>query len=183
MPHFRPMDTGNSPKVRRVAIVGPECTGKTDLARFLANHYQTTWVPEFARVYLEELHRPYTKEDLTIIARGQLKTEKSIAKQANQFIFCDTNLVVIKIWSEFKYGSCNPEILTLMNQQKYDLHLLTDVDLPWEDDPLREHPHKRQELFDLYKAELENTQTRFTIIRGDYALRRASAVEAVEKIK
>jgi nicotinamide riboside kinase len=64
---------------------------------------------------------------------------------------------VIKIWSEFKYGFCDPEILTLMKEQKYDLHLLADVDLPWEDDPLREHPDKRQELFDLYKAELEST--------------------------
>lgn len=182
MPHFRPMDTGNSPKVRRVAIVGPECTGKTDLARFLASHYQTTWVPEFARSYLEKLHRPYNKGDLTTIAHGQLKIENSMAEQANRFVFCDTNLVVIKIWSEFKYGSCDPEILTLMKQQKYDLHLLTDVDLPWEDDPLREHPHKRQELFDLYKAELENTQTNFTIIRGDYASRRAAAIEAIEQI-
>jgi NadR type nicotinamide-nucleotide adenylyltransferase len=176
------MDTGNSPKVRRVAIVGPECTGKTDLARFLASHYQTTWVPEFARAYLEELHRPYVKEDLTIIAQGQVNAENSIAEQASRLVFCDTNLIVIKIWSEFKYGSCDPAILTLMKQQKYDLHLLMDVDLPWEDDPLREHPHKRLELFGMYKAELENSKTNFTIIRGDYALRRAAAVDAVEKI-
>jgi NadR type nicotinamide-nucleotide adenylyltransferase len=176
------MDTGNSPKVRRVAIVGPECTGKTDLARFLAGHYDTTWVPEFARAYLEQLHRSYVKEDLTIIARGQLKAENSAAGSASGFVFCDTNLIVIKIWSEFKYGSCDPEILTLMKQQKYDLHLLMAVDLPWEDDPLREHPHKRQELFDLYKAELETTQTKFTTIGGDYAARRASAIRAVEQI-
>ncbi len=182
MPHFRPMDTGNSPKVRRVAIVGPECTGKTDLARFLASHYQTQWVPEFARAYLEKLDRPYIKEDLTTIAEAQIESENTIARQASRFLFCDTNLVVIKIWSEFKYGSCDPEILTLMQQQKYELHLLTDVDLPWEDDPLREHPHKRQELFDLYKSELENTQTKFTIIRGDYASRRSAAVKAIEQI-
>lgn len=183
MPHFRPMDTGNSQKVRRIAIVGPECTGKTDLARFLANHYQTNWVPEFARAYLETLNRPYTQEDLTTIAHGQLNAEEQAAKHANGFVFCDTNLVVIKIWSEFKYGSCDPEIVTLMKRQTYDLHVLTDVDLPWEDDPLREHPHKRQQLFDLYKAELESTQTNFTIIRGDYASRRAAAIEAVEKIR
>lgn len=176
------MDTGNSPKVRRVAIVGPECTGKTDLARFLASHYQTSWVPEFARAYLEELNRPYKKEDLIHIAHGQVQAENSIADQASRFVFCDTNLIVIKIWSEFKYGSCDPEILTLMKRQKYDLHLLTDVDLPWEDDPLREHPHKRHELFELYKTELESTQTAFTIIRGEYASRRAAAVKAVEQI-
>jgi len=182
MPHFRPMDTGNSLKVRRVAIVGPECTGKTDLARFLANHYQTHWVPEFARTYLETLDRPYMQEDLTSIAFGQIQSEDLSVKQANRFLFCDTNLVVIKIWSEFKYGSCDPAIITLMQQQTYDLHLLTDVDLPWEDDPLREHPHKRQELFNLYEAELKGSKTKFTIIRGDYTARRAAAVKAVEEM-
>ena len=87
------MDTGNSQKVRRVAIVGPECTGKTDLARFLASHYQTAWVPEFARTYLETLGRPYTKADLTTIAAGQVQLENSLAEEANRFLFCDTNLV------------------------------------------------------------------------------------------
>lgn len=183
MPHFRPMDTGNSQKVRRVAIVGPECTGKTDLARFLASHYQTTWVPEFARTYLETLNRPYIKDDLTTIAAGQVQLENSLAGQANRFLFCDTNLVVIKIWSEFKYKALDSVILTLMQQQKYDLHLLTDIDLPWEDDPLREHPHQRQELFNLYEAELKNTKTKFTLIRGDYASRRAAAVRAVEELQ
>lgn len=182
MAHFRPMDTGNRQKVRRIAIVGPESTGKTDLARYLAEQYQSAWVPEFARAYLENLHRPYAKDDLLTIAHGQVQSENALAEKANHFLFCDTNLVVIKIWSEFKYHSCDPEILTLMRNQKYDLHLLMDVDLPWEDDPLREHPDKRQKLFDLYKAELENTQTKFTIIRGDYASRRTAAIEAVEKI-
>lgn len=176
------MDTGNSPKVIRVAIVGPECTGKTDLARFLANQYHTAWVPEFARAYLETLNRPYTKEDLTTIATGQLSVENSIAQQANRIVFCDTNLLVVKIWSEFKYGSCAPEIITMMKNQQYDLHLLTDVDLPWEDDPLREHPHKRQELFELYKTELESTQTKFVRIQGNYAFRRASAIQAIDQL-
>lgn len=182
MTHFRPMDTGNSQKVRRVAIVGPECTGKTDLARFLASHYRTVWVPEFARTYLETLGRSYTKEDLTTIANGQVQTENSLAEQADRFLFCDTNLVVIKIWSEFKYNACDPQIIKLMQQQTYDLHLLTDVDLPWEDDPLREHPHKRQELFNIYEAELRRSGTKFIIIRGDYASRRKAAVRAVEEM-
>ncbi|MFN8337283.1 MAG: ATP-binding protein [Cyclobacteriaceae bacterium] len=177
------MDTEISREVRRIAIVGPECTGKTELARFLASHSQTRWVPEFAREYLENLGRPYQKSDLTTIAHGQLEMENVIAQQANRFVFCDTNLVVIKIWSEFKYGSCDPEIIKLMHQQKYDLHLLTDVDLPWQDDPLREHPHKRQELFDLYERELKNSHVRYRIIRGHSASRNAAAVKAVEEIR
>ncbi len=182
MHHFRPMDTGNSPKVIRIAIVGPECTGKTDLARFLANHYKTQWVPEFAREYIESLDREYNQQDLIHIAKGQLALEDELAAKANRFLFCDTNLVVIKIWSEFKYHNIDPEILALMNARKYDLHLLTDVDLPWEDDPLREHPDKRQELFDLYEAELIKSKTRFVKINGDYTERRSKAVQAVQQL-
>lgn len=177
------MDTEIRREVRRIAIVGPECTGKTDLAHFLADHYETVWVPEFAREYLEHLGRSYHQADLAAIAHGQVQSENTIAQQANRFVFCDTTLLVIKIWSEFKYNTCDPEILHLMQQQKYDLHLLTDIDLPWEDDPLREHPHKRQELFDLYHEELKRSNVNFQIIRGDYAARRAAAIAAVEQIR
>lgn len=176
------MDTRKGLKVRRIAIVGPECTGKTDLARFLAEHYKTVWVPEFARTYLETLDREYTKADLPHIAKGQGVLEDSTAKQANRFLFCDTNLVVIKIWSEFKYGSCDPAILKEMHERTYDLHLLTDVDLPWEDDPLREHPDKRQELFELYEAELKSNNIRYQKIGGDYAARRSAALVAVDAL-
>lgn len=183
MAHFRPMDTGNSPKVKRIAIVGPECTGKTALARFLANYYKTVWVPEFAREYLERLGRPYHQSDLTKIAFGQIQLENTIALQAREFVFYDTNLVVIKIWSEFKYGSFDATIADLMQQQHYDLHLLTDIDLPWGDDPLREHPHKRQELFELYERELKERNVTYCIIRGQAAARNAAAIAAVEQIR
>lgn len=183
MAHFRPMDTGNRQKVRRIAIVGPESTGKTDLANFLANHYQTAWVPEFARAYLEHLGRPYTQADLLTIAQGQLQSENLLAERAKQFLFCDTNLIVIKIWSEFNYHSCDPSIITLLEQQSYDLHLLTDIDLPWEDDPLREHPDKRQELFDLYESELNSRHIPFVVIRGEYFSRRDAAIQAVEQLR
>lgn len=177
------MDKENSPKVSRIAIVGPECTGKTDLARTLADHYNTVWVPEYAREYLETLGRPYNQSDLNAIAAGQLHLENTLAQRANRLIFCDTNLIVIKIWSEFKYGSCDPQILSLMQQQTYDLHLLTDVDLPWQDDPLREHPHKRQELFELYEAELTNAHIPYRIIRGQSDARRLAAIQAIEELR
>jgi NadR type nicotinamide-nucleotide adenylyltransferase len=182
MPHFRLMYTGNSPKVKRIAIVGPECTGKTDLAQFLADRYQTQWVPEFARNYIETLNRTYNEKDLKLIADGQLALEDERAAIAKDFLFCDTNLIVIKIWSEFKYGSCDPEILEKMHARKYALHLLTDVDLPWEDDPLREHPDKRSELFTLYETELLKNKLPFVKISGDYTARRLAALEAVQKI-
>ena len=91
-------------------------------------------------------------------------------------------MVVIKIWSEFKYGSCDPAILKDLQERTYDLHLLTDVDLPWEDDPLREHPDKRQELFDLYESELKNSGVRYQKISGDYTARRAAALAIIDSL-
>lgn len=176
------MNTGKGTEVNRIAIVGPECTGKTDLARFLADHYQTNWVPEFARNYIDGLNRPYEKNDLVKIAEAQLMLEDQLASQANKILFCDTNLVVIKIWSEFKYGDCPPEIIEKMIERKYDLHLLTYIDIPWVDDPQREHPDKRELLYDLYKNELIQNNVNFVEIKGLHDLRRKTAVNAVESI-
>lgn len=176
------MNTENLRGVKRIAIVGPECTGKTDLARFLANHYHTNWVPEFARNYIDQLNRPYEKEDLVKIAEAQILLENQLARQANKLLICDTNLVVIKIWSEFKYGSCPEEIIEKMSNQKYDLHLLTYIDIPWVDDPQREHPDKRPLLFDIYKKELIKSNVNFVEITGLHDARRNAAVQAVDAL-
>jgi NadR type nicotinamide-nucleotide adenylyltransferase len=176
------MDTATSQKVKRIAIVGPECTGKTDLAHFLAHHYQTSWVPEYAREYINQLSRPYKKDDLIKIAEGQVLLENQWALQANKLLFCDTTLVVIKIWSEFKYGDCPTEIIERMNSQNYALHLLTNIDIPWVDDPQREHPDKREMLFEIYKSELVKQQISFVEVKGIGEARREAALKAVNAI-
>ncbi len=176
------MDTENRSEVKTIAIVGPECTGKSDLARFLAQYYQTVWVPEFARSYIDTLNRPYEKQDLVAIAKGQIKAEEELIVKANRLLFCDTNLLVIKIWSEFKYGECDPEILKGIRSRKYDLHLLTSVDVPWVEDPQREHPDKREFLYGLYKTDLIKSNVNFVEIRGLGELRRKTAVHAIAKM-
>ncbi len=176
------MDTRKGSKVKRIAIVGPECTGKTDLSGFLAQHYQTKWVPECARSYIDKLNRPYSKDDLVAIAQAQLFLEDRLAEQANKVLICDTNLVVIKIWSEFKYGNCPPAITNEMLSRKYDLHLLTFIDIPWTDDPQREHPDKRELLYDLYKTELTRSATTFVEIKGSQGLRRKTAIDAIDSV-
>jgi len=176
------MDTRNSPEVKRIAIVGPECTGKTALSSFLAEHFQTLWAPEFARNYLETLNRPYKKQDLTIIAMGQIQLENELAARANKVLICDTNLIVIKIWSEFNYGDCDPEIVKALSTQHYDLQLLTYIDIPWEDDPQREHPHQRKQLYEIYRSELLNTDAHFIQIKGKERERRTTAIRAIEEI-
>ena len=78
-----------------------------------------------------------------------------------------------------------PAIESILDQiatRKYDLYLLTGVDLPWEDDPLREHPQQREQLYQIYLNEMKNQPVPFVEIKGDRELRRKTAVEAVEKL-
>jgi len=152
--------------IKRIAITGPESTGKSELAEAMAKHYHTAWVPEVARSYLEKLNRNYTYDDILKIARKQIENENKIAGQAIGILFCDTDLIVTKIWCEFKYGRCHQWILDQIENHKYDLYLLTDIDLPWQPDPLREHPDNRKEIFGLYLKELKQRKLPFEIVSG-----------------
>ena len=176
------MNSIQLPTVKKVAVIGPECTGKSSLSEFLADHFKTDWVPEYARGYLDNLIRPYEQHDLLAIAHGQMRIEDEWARDAKTLMICDTNLYVIKVWSEFKYGNCEDEILKHIATRKYDLYLLTYVDLPWEEDPQREHPDKREELYQIYLNEMKNQPVPFVEIKGERELRRKTAVEAIEKL-
>jgi NadR type nicotinamide-nucleotide adenylyltransferase len=153
-------------KIIKIAITGPESTGKSQLAEQLAEHYRTVWVPEYARSYIDKLNRPYEQVDLTEMAKGQIIQEKAVSAEANGILFCDTELTVIKIWSEYKYGSVDPYILQKLNETNYDFYLLADIDLPWVFDKQREQPDKRAYFFDLFHSELETRNLNFQIISG-----------------
>ena len=166
--------------IRRIAITGPESTGKSVLAEQLASHFHTSWVPEYARAYLEKLEKPYVEHDLLMIAKGQLEREETQTNLAEKYLFCDTELLVIKIWSEVKYNHCDPWIMEAIETHRYDLYLLCDIDLPWQYDPLREHPHKRQYLYDLYYNELKSRQFPFAVIRGSGPDRLSNALKTID---
>ncbi|MBA4055926.1 MAG: ATPase [Marivirga sp.] len=176
------MNSIQLPTVKKVAVIGPECTGKSSLSEFLAGHFKTDWVPEYARGYLNNLIRPYEQHDLLAIAHGQMRIEDEWTRDAKSLIICDTNLYVIKVWSEFKYGNCEDEILKQIATRQYDLYLLTYIDLAWEEDPQREHPDKREKLYQIYLNEMKNQPVPFVEIKGDRELRRKTAIEAIEKL-
>jgi NadR type nicotinamide-nucleotide adenylyltransferase len=168
--------------IKKVVVIGPECTGKSELSKFLADHFKTVCVEEYARAYLNKLIRPYEKSDLTKIAHGQGRMEDEWIYDANRVLICDTNTIVIKVWSEYKYGDCDPDILRQMTARPYDLYLLTYIDVPWEDDPQREHPDKREHFWQVYKNEVEKTGVPYEEIRGPREERRKKAVEAIDRI-
>jgi very-short-patch-repair endonuclease/nicotinamide riboside kinase len=166
--------------LKKIAIIGPESTGKSDLAKGLAQHYQTTWVPEYARDYIEALDRPYDQEDLLRIAKGQIALEDEKAKEAVNYLFCDTNLIVLKIWSDHKYGETHPWILESLANRTYDFYLLSDIDIPWQADPQREHPHMREYFFNLYQDYLIENKLAFGLVTGLGPERIKQALKLIE---
>jgi NadR type nicotinamide-nucleotide adenylyltransferase len=153
-------------EIKRIALIGPESSGKTTLAKELAVHYKTEWVPEFARNYILNLKRKYTYDDVLYCIKQQLATEAEAITIANRFVFADTELILHKIWLWDVYGTYPPELEVEINRRQYDLYLLMAYDLPFETDPVRENPQRRDYFYNLYKQELDKRGFQYKIISG-----------------
>lgn len=173
---------GSLPPIKKVCVIGPECTGKSQLSQFLAKHFGTCWIPEYARAYLDRLGHSYQEADLLKIAHGQIRMEDEWLRDANRVMICDTNLITIKIWSDYKYGKCDEEILKLAKSRPYNLYLLCYIDVPWVNDPQREHPDKREHFWQIFKNEVINTAVPYVEIGGNWEQRQEKAIEAVNNI-
>jgi NadR type nicotinamide-nucleotide adenylyltransferase len=167
------------PQPKKIVVIGPESTGKSTLCEQLAANYNTSWVPEYARKYLMKLGRPYTYDDLLIIARGQLEQEDLItASLKKPLVFIDTDMYVMKVWCEYVFGKCHSFILDEIVKRKYDVYLLCNTDLPWVADELREYPdpESRKRLYFMYKDLMINQSTPWHDISGDYNERLRKAI-------
>lgn len=178
-------------QLKKIVAIGPESTGKSVLCERLAAHYNTLWVPEYARSYLEANGTDYNYEDVLKIAKGQLSSENVYAVKAAEqstgntpLLFIDTDLYVIKVWCEFVFGKCDNNILSGIATRKYDLYLLCDIDLPWVKDKLREYPdiRRREKLYRYYQDAMINQPVPWVDINGSYEERFQKAVEAVDKL-
>ncbi len=170
--------------IKKIVVIGPESTGKSSLSDALARELGTEWVPEYARAYLEQLNRPYEEKDLLAIARGQLASEEKLETRANDYLICDTDLNVLKVWSEHKYGRCDREILEEIAVRRYDLYLLTYIDVAWQDDPLREHPEEglRRYFYHQYKDIVMNSGLPWVEIKGTEQARLTMAIKVIKEI-
>lgn len=170
--------------LKKIVIIGPKSTGKSTLCESLAAHFHTEWVREYAREYLEEHGMGYSYDTLTTIARGQLVLEDRGAEQADGLLFIDTDLYVIKVWSEYVFGRCEAWVLDEIVRRKYDAYLLANTDLPWADDPLREYPDPgvRERLFHIYKDLLVNQFVPWAEVSGVGDARLQCAIAAVEQL-
>ena len=179
--------TAISLHLKKIAVIGPESTGKSFLCKQLAEHYNCLWCPEFAREYLLSRGKQYNYDDLLEIAKGQVAVEEDMVRRSegfNPFLFVDTEMYVMKVWSEFVFGKCHRYILDQIVQRSYDLYFLCQTDLPWVKDELREYPDPltRKILFNIYKDIMVNQSTPWIEINGSEQERLSRAIEAVQKI-
>ncbi|GJM28086.1 MAG: hypothetical protein DHS20C17_07210 [Cyclobacteriaceae bacterium] len=168
--------------MKKIVVIGPESTGKTTLTKQLADYFGCPLVEEYARFYLSQLDRPYNQEDLLKIAQGQLASEDTRQEPGKPYLFCDTDLRVIKIWSSFKFNQVHPWILAQIEKRKYHAYLLMDIDILWVPDPQREHPESRQQLFNIYQKEIESSGVPYALISGEKQQRFRQALESLSHL-
>jgi nicotinamide riboside kinase len=173
-------------KIIRIVIFGPESTGKTTLATQLAGYYKTVCVPEYAREYLQKKWDKNKEicdiDDMLPIAYGQTKLENDSALKANKFLFCDTNLLVTKVFSEMYYNFCDSLLDKAARTHQYDFYFLTDIDVPWEKDDIRDSPEGREAVFTVFKESLIENKKPFITLSGDKETRLKKAVSILDEL-
>ena len=171
----------------KVVLFGPESTGKTTLAMRLARHYNSVWVPEYAREYLQNKWNNERKTcepiDLLPIAEGQIRLENELSQKTNTVLICDTDLLETKVYSEEYYmGSCHPMLEKYALENSYDLYFLTYIDTPWEKDDLRDKPHERESMFRAFERALIQYNRPFVILKGNKEQRLKTAVRHIDEL-
>ena len=171
-------------QIKRIILSGAESTGKSTLAKQLARHYNTVYMPEYARTYIENLNRNYNYEDVVHIAEMQIQFEKAFLPKSNNYLFIDTGLIITKVWFQevfHKYPDWLDEAIL-----KYlpDFYLICDIDLPWEKDTVRENGtlEKRKYLMNRYLEEIKKYPVNYGIVSGQADERLKNAIKIIEKI-
>ncbi len=162
----------------RIAITGPESSGKTTLTKAIAQALGWKSSFEYAREYLEVTNGTYEFEDLEKIAEGHFDR----IKEKGLNLIVDTDFIVMKVWSNVRFGKTAEKIQELINQDLFDLHIVCMPDIPWEPDPLRENPEDRHVLVKLYIEELEGANKNWVTVSGSHDERLAKALQEIKKL-
>lgn len=171
---------------RRVATVGAESTGTTTLAKALAEHYKTIWVPEYGRMYSEgrvfgDENAAWRSEEFVHIAEAQSAMEDALAEASNGLVISDTDAFATSIWHERYLGTRSPEVEAIAARRHYDLYILTGDEIPFEQDGLRDGEHIRHDMHQRFVERLTEEKKNFILLRGSREERLKRAVEAIEK--
>lgn len=170
----------------KVVLFGPESTGKTVLAKQLAEHYKTLWVPEFSRIYAEkkaENNEILSKKDVLHIAKGQMALENSLTKKVDKLLICDTNLLETKVYSEAYYQGYSPKVLNKYALENYyNLYFLTNIDMPWKPDGIRDKPNEREDMFKAFQDVLIKNKLSFVLLQGSLDERLETAIKHIDRL-
>ena len=169
--------------VKRIAVTGSECTGKTSLARALADRYATVWVPEFARDFVARKGAPPEAADVERIARGQIDREDELARNADSLLILDTDLLSTIVYARQYYGHCPSWIDEALGRRPADLYLLAGIDVPWvADGDQRDRGDRREEMQALFRTALTSRGLSFIEIEGPQTARIQWAVAAIDEL-
>ena len=173
--------------VPRVCVIGAESTGSTTLAQALAEHYQTVWAPEFGRTHTEgRRYLPpdtrWTSREFLFIAETQNRFEDELACIANRILICDTDSFATCIWEERYLGCQSPEVVSAAGGRRMDLYLLTDVNIPFVQDGIRDGEHIRTAMHSRFIEELTRLDKPYLIASGAHEFRLALAIEECDKV-
>ena len=169
--------------VTRVVITGSESTGKTQLARELAAHFGVLWVPEQSRTYAEGASHPLTAEDVSPIASAQIAAEDAATIEASRrkdrWLFLDTDLLSTVVYARHYYGTCPSWVEAEARARLADLYLVSDIDIPWTADGVRDRPKSRDALHATFRATLLEFGARSCSVRGLGESRLAAALNCI----
>ena len=166
--------------IYRITLTGTESTGKSTLAEQLADYYKTICVPDYSRLYIDQLQRPYTYMDVLEIAHGIIEQEDKLISQADKILFSDNDLINIKIWLRYYKWEVPQWLTDAIMKRRSDLYLLCDIDLPWTPDPQRSNPNDRGELLTLFSDELNSISANFKLVNGSMEKRTEIAIAHIE---
>lgn len=167
----------------KVVLTGPESTGKSTIASQLASHYKTVWVKEYLRNFAEKKYSQNQKlyySDNLLIAKGQLDLEAEAIEKANKFIFCDTDILQTFIYSHEYYNKVQFEIEELLKESSADLYILSNLDVSWIEDPLRDKPNDRNRMFNIFEQTLIKFNKKYIVLKGKDDIRLQNAINIIE---
>ncbi|HPF51561.1 MAG TPA: ATP-binding protein [Draconibacterium sp.] len=164
-----------------VALTGAESTGKSTLAKVLAEHYHVPFVPEFAREHVRSLHGKYTFNDVEFIAHKQIEQYEKLLSEQHPVIILDTWLLITKVWFDVVFNRVPEWLEENIIKHKVDLFLVCDTDLPWEPDDVRENGgENRNKLQQRYIDEIKNKQLRYKLVQGSGQIRTQNAIDLIQ---
>lgn len=171
--------------IKKVVLLGTESSGKSTMCERLAEKFKTTWVKEYGRYYTENIKEDLSINDFYNIVNGQKELVKSELEHANKIIFCDTETITTKIFSELycpnEYKEGDNFFENEIKSQKYDLYILLDYNTEFIQDGNRRFRNERSKHYNMIKNELIKYNIPYIEVSGEsYDLKFNTIVNIIE---